>query len=96
LGLPATIECEQFDVGGEGVSYHDTTPNNIGGKYRNEDVDLFRCEDYGSTRGYGVGHVATGEWPKYSITNSEVGTYINGNVTLRANATDAIQDDVGA
>ena len=29
LGLPATIECEQFDVGGEGAAYHDTTPNNI-------------------------------------------------------------------
>jgi hypothetical protein len=42
-----TIEREQFDFGGEGVAYHDTTTNNIGGKYRNEGVDLFRCEDYG-------------------------------------------------
>jgi hypothetical protein len=94
LGLPATIECEQFDVGGEGVAYHDTTTKNIGGKYRSEGVDLFRCQDYGGARGYGVGNVAVGEWLKYSITNSEAGTYIYVNVTLQASATDAIQDDV--
>jgi hypothetical protein len=85
LGLPATIECEQFDLGGENVAYHDTTTNNIGGKYRSEGVDIFRCEDYGGTRGYCVGNVPSGEWLLYSITNSELGDY---QVKVRARTSD--------
>jgi hypothetical protein len=42
-----------------------TTPEDVG----------FSCQDYGGARGYGVGNVAVGEWLKYSITNSEAGTY---------------------
>jgi hypothetical protein len=41
--LPATIPAENFDNGGEGAAYHDTTATNDGGAYRSEGVDLCVC-----------------------------------------------------
>ena len=38
--LPGTIAAADFDNGGEGVAYHDTSAGNSGGQYRNTDVDL--------------------------------------------------------
>lgn len=29
--VPGTIEVEEFDYGGEGIGYHDTSPGNSGG-----------------------------------------------------------------
>ncbi len=79
FGLPATIECEQFDNGGPGLGFYDTDSVNTGGKYRNEYgneyVDIYRCADYGGARGYCVGKTWPGEWLQYSITNSETATY---------------------
>lgn len=44
IGLPGRIEAENFDNGGEGVAYHDTTPTaNEGGAYRSEGVDICVC-----------------------------------------------------
>lgn len=61
-----TIEAENFDNGGEGVAYHDTTPQNIlGGAYRNTAVDI----NVGGSSGYDVGYTAPGEWLTSSITN---------------------------
>src|SRR5512140_2205469 len=31
IGLPGTVEAENFDNGGEGVAYHDVSPGNEGG-----------------------------------------------------------------
>ena len=38
--LPGTVQAEDFDDGGAGVSYRDTTPGNSGGQYRATDVDI--------------------------------------------------------
>src|SRR5439155_6290216 len=39
--VPGTFEAENFDLGGEGVAYHDNVKGNVGGQYRvNEDVDI--------------------------------------------------------
>jgi len=35
------IEAENYDSGGQNVSYYDTTPGNQGGLYRTDDVDIF-------------------------------------------------------
>src|SRR5437868_1333175 len=56
------VEGEDFDNGGEGVCYHDSSANNQGGAYRlTEGVDI---EGPGaSTDGtYNVGYVTPGEW----------------------------------
>lgn len=68
------IEAEDFDSGGEGVAYHDTTPGSNGPvQYRSEsDVDLADCLDIDGR--YCVGWIATGEWLNYTI-DVPVGTY---------------------
>src|SRR5678810_582612 len=67
-----TIEAENFDNGGEGVAYHDTTPQNINGKYRpTEGVDI----NAGGSNGFSVGYTVPGEWLKYSVTAPVQGTY---------------------
>jgi N-acetylneuraminic acid mutarotase len=66
-----SIEAENFDNGGEGIAYHDTTPANLGGKYRNTAVDI----SAGGSHGYCVGYTAPGEWLRYSITVPAAGSY---------------------
>jgi len=34
------IEAEDYDLGGEGVAYHDTTSDHLGGGYRSDAVDV--------------------------------------------------------
>lgn len=64
---PGLLEVENFDNGGEGVTYHDTTPENEGGSpYRPEAVDIESTFDTGV--GFDVGWVTAGEWLEYSIS----------------------------
>ena len=75
--IPGTIQAEDYDAGGEGVGYHDTTAVNSGGQYRNDGVDIEVTADTGG--GYNVGWVAATEWLKYTVSVQAAGTY-----TLRA------------
>jgi uncharacterized delta-60 repeat protein len=69
--LPAHFEAEDFDLGGEGVAYHDTEPANLGGQYRpSEGVDI----ENASPGGYDVGWTHTGEWMQYTIFNPNGGS----------------------
>jgi hypothetical protein len=38
--IPGVVQAEQFDEGGDGVSYHDTSAGNRGGSFRSTDVDI--------------------------------------------------------
>lgn len=71
LSLPGTIRAADYDRGGEGVAYHDTTAGNSGGAYRQDDVDLQACVE----GGYDVGWTAAGEWLNYSVTVAAAGSY---------------------
>jgi len=63
--IPALIEAEDYNEGGEGVGYHDLTAGNTGGAYRNEDVDI---ENTGDASGaYNVGWIDATEWLEYTI-----------------------------
>jgi hypothetical protein len=68
---PARIQAEDFDRGGEGLAYHDTTPANIGGAYRpSEGVDILTG---GGSDGNGfVGFIQAGEWLEYSVNAEEL------------------------
>ncbi|MDD5688216.1 MAG: discoidin domain-containing protein [Elusimicrobia bacterium] len=69
-----TIELENFDTGGQGEAYNDTTPSNIPNKYRtNEAVDIENCTDIGG--GYDVEYTIPSEWLEYSINVSETAEY---------------------
>ena len=69
--IPGTIQAENFDNGGEGVAYHDTTPGNSGGQYRSTDVDI----EAASSGGYDVGWTGVGEWLGYTVNVASAGTY---------------------
>jgi hypothetical protein len=71
--VPGVIEAENFDNGGEGVAYHDTTVGNSGGKYRATDVDIETTFDVGG--GYNVGWVAASEWLKYTASVATTAAY---------------------
>lgn len=63
--LPGRIQAEDYDVGGEGVGYHDLSPGNLGGQYRAEDVDIAVTTDAGG--GHNVGWTEAGEWLAYTV-----------------------------
>ncbi len=72
--LPALIEAEDFDSGGEGVAYHDLDSGNDGNQYRtSEDVDIETCSDTGG--GYNLGWIHEGEWTEYTIAVPIPGEY---------------------
>ncbi|MHC5184889.1 MAG: glycoside hydrolase family 3 N-terminal domain-containing protein [Planctomycetota bacterium] len=71
--LPTRIEAEDYDLGGEGVAYHDESGGNNGGQYRSEDVDIEACTDSGG--GYNVGWLQANEWMEYVVTVPASGTY---------------------
>lgn len=66
-----------FDFGGEGVAYHDSSEINLGDAYRfTESVDIEATnEDY-----TGVGFFENEEWLEYTVNVATAGNYI---VTLR-------------
>ena len=74
--VPGRIEAEDYDVGGENVAYHDTTPGNLGGAYRNDGVDIEAAA--GVTN---VGWIRDGEYLLYTLNVPKAGDY---QVTARA------------
>jgi Carbohydrate binding module (family 6) len=74
FAAPATFEAEDFDLGGEGIAYHDLVAGNAGdGNYRTgEDVDIFSNSPVAGLR---VANFNTGEWLTYSISVAQAGAY---------------------
>ncbi len=64
------IQAEDFDLGGEGVAYSDSSSANQGGQYRaNQGVDIESTSDAGG--GYNIGWTENGEWLEYSVQVTE-------------------------
>ena len=70
VAIPGTIEAENYDVGGEGVSYHDSDDINESALYRDDGVDIVD----GGTK-YSVEHTKNKEWQEYTIDVKEDGEY---------------------
>jgi hypothetical protein len=94
--MPGTVEMENFDIGGEGVAYHDASTSNEGGKYRATGVDI--AQDANAGNGYVVGWTPAGEWLEYTVNITTTGTYTletrvagvgtGGQFRIRVNGTD--------
>lgn len=69
--IPGTIETEDYDNGGEGVAYNDTTTGNGGGAYRSDDVDIEVCGE----GGYDVNAIDVNEWLEYTVNVKTTGFY---------------------
>lgn len=71
--LPCTIEAEDFDYGGEQLTYHDADDENSFGQYRpDEAVDIFRRAD----GEYLVAANAKDEWIEFTINVETEGRFV--------------------
>lgn len=76
--IPGTIEVEEFDLGGQDLSYNETTPNeNQGGAFRtDEGVDIGESDDGDPAQGgYIIAYIENGEWLEYTVNVEEAGQY---------------------
>ncbi|MCK5075576.1 MAG: family 16 glycosylhydrolase, partial [Calditrichia bacterium] len=72
--IPGIVEAENYDIGGEGVAYHDQDPENQGYFYRSgEGVDIEQLE---SGDGMNVGWIDDGEWLEYTLYVENSGEYL--------------------
>lgn len=70
--VPAVIQAEKFDNGGEGVAYHDNDAANVGLAFRpTEGVDIEGAND----GGFDVYWMTAGEWLEYTIQVPADGLY---------------------
>lgn len=72
--IPGIIECEDFDGGAEGMSFHDSDNVNEG------DVKNYRTDSGGVdlVKGNGgtvIGYTAQGEWLDYTVNVAQAGEY---------------------
>ena len=78
--IPGRIEAEEYDLGGEGLGYHEanTNGNEGGAPFRNDEVDIeVTGDDHG---GYNIAYVIEGEWLAYTVEVMSSGVY---NLNLR-------------
>ncbi|GAB3230656.1 hypothetical protein GCM10027346_16480 [Hymenobacter seoulensis] len=83
LIVPGTILATDYDLGRDGVAYHDTysartdfrnlAPTNQGGAYRNDGVDISPGTE--APNGFVVDNIASTEWLAYTVTVTNAGTY---------------------
>ena len=71
--IPGVIEAEDFNDGGQGFAYYDTTPGNAFNTYRNTDVDINHSR---ATGAYFPANTATGEYLNYTVQVPETGVYV--------------------
>jgi endonuclease/exonuclease/phosphatase family metal-dependent hydrolase len=69
--FPGTVQVEDFDEGGAGLAYYDTSAGNSGGAYRATDVDI----EATATGGFAVGWATAGEWLRYTVNVTTAGNY---------------------
>jgi hypothetical protein len=72
--VPGSIEAEDFDKGGQGVSYYNPDDANIYGQYRpNAKISIEASTDAGG--GYDIAATRTGEWMNYTVKVATAGNY---------------------
>ena len=94
FGIPGAIQAEDYDEGGQSVSFSDKDFVNEGNVYREDGVDIvgFGCSDTLNTQdceGYAIGYTQAGEWVEYSVNVTKTAKYV-----FRANVASGL--DVGS
>ena len=73
-GSTTKVEAENYDLGGEGIAYHDTI-NGGDTAYRSDNIGV---EAGNVSNGYYVTWTAAGEWDGYTLNVASAGTYTLG------------------
>ena len=67
--IPGKIEAENYDIGGEGIAFHDVDVVNHGGSYRpQEGVDI-------AQNPIAIGWIEPDEWTEYTVDIAQSGGY---------------------
>lgn len=74
IKIPGTIQVEDFDKGGDGVTFHDSNSQKEG------DAQGYRSDDGGydivqGNGGYVIGYTDNGEWLEYTVNVTKAGYY---------------------
>ena len=73
IEIPGIIQAENFDKGGEGMTFHDSDSDRQGDKnYRSDGEGVDFVKGNGGTV---IGYTAKNEWLEYTIDVQEAGTY---------------------
>ena len=90
MELPGTIEAEDFDSGGEGISYHDEEEEdkgNVGYRSDNGGVDVVGGAPDGTCA---IGYTPAGEWLEYTVDVKREGIYAFEAIVSSGNTNSAI------
>ena len=82
FSIPGEIEAEHYDLGGEGLGYHDLSFGNSGGSLRHDNVDVE--VNPGMIDDHKVAGIEAGEWLNYSVNVTTAGA-----MTLHASVASA-------
>lgn len=72
ISLPGVLQAEEYDKGGDGVTFHDNDESNRGNaNFRtSEGVDIENCSG-----GRAIGYTSTDEWLEYTVDVAKSGYY---------------------
>ena len=85
--IPGNIHATHYDMGAQGIAYHDqeygnysgsggTSSWNLGWVFRNDGVDISTSNSNSpDSNGYSVGYVNAKEWIKYTVEITDAGYY---------------------
>lgn len=101
--IPGVVEMENYNTGGNNISYYDADRTNHGGEYRKDGVDIYSTDEKG---GFAVGYCEKGEWMTYSVEVAENAEYQisvraseegeNGSVSVAFDDQDPVMLSIGS
>lgn len=86
FSIPGFVQLEDYDMGGQSVSYSDKDFVNEGGAYREDGVDIVQVDSADASKGYAIGYTQAGEWLEYSVNVATTGKFV-----FRASVADGLE-----
>ena len=74
VNIPGTIQAENFDKGGEGLSFHDSNSDGEG-DYQSYRSDAEGMDIVKGNGGAALGYTAANEWTEYTVNVTKTGYY---------------------
>ena len=84
--VPGFVQLEDYDMGGQSVSFYDKDFVNEGDAYREDGVDIVQVDSADASKGYAIGYTQAGEWLEYSVNVVTTGKFV-----FRASVADGLE-----
>lgn len=86
FSVPGFVQLEDYDMGGQSVSFYDKDFVNEGGAYREDGVDIVQVDSADASKGYAIGYTQAGEWLEYSVNVTTTSKFV-----FRASVADGLE-----